>query len=168
MNRSRSQTRQLSASPLAQSVAQLNHAKSLRGLARKSGSRAMISNSYRILDQKRVSNEGSHRPYPAPEEPSIKLPPTGANRHGRAPVSVSLNLHGKMPKNRFLTVNDEEEGKVTGEIISLEFGRLEQSKSPSPDHSCSTFIGKQNAPGDVLQGQRSVTSNRNGPTTTRL
>ena len=35
----------------------VSHASSLRNLAKKNGSRAMVSNSYRILDKNRVSHE---------------------------------------------------------------------------------------------------------------
>ena len=87
----------------------------------------MISNSYRILDKKRVSHEDLHKPYPAPEGPTFRLPPTGLERPGKAPISVSMNLQDGAPKARFLTVADTEEGTGPGGLVSLEFGR-HQSK----------------------------------------
>ena len=130
-SRSRSAQRTLPASALTHSAEQLMYARSLRGLARRNGSRAMISNSYRILDKKRVSHEDVHRPYAGPGEPIIKVPPSGADRRGRAPVSVSMNLQEGLPKSKFLTMPDAAEGRVTGELISLQFGCHDQSKSPS-------------------------------------
>ena len=97
-------------------------ARSLRGLARRSGSygsRAMVSNSYRILDKQRVSHEDVHRAYGGPEEPAIKGPPIGMDRRGRAQVSVSMNLQDSLPKNKFLTMPDEANGQAAGELISL-------------------------------------------------
>ena len=153
-SRSRSAQRSLPASALGHSVQRLMHAKSLRGLARRSGSRAMISNSYRILDQKRVSHDGGHSafrrasgpgldPYGAHEGPTIAVPPGGADRRARAPVSVSLHLLDGRPQSKFCTMPDAGEGPATGELISLQFGRPDQSKSPRTTILNSTTVYRE-------------------------
>ena len=57
LSRSRSQANKLAQKSVPFNQEVVSHASSLRSLAKRGGSRAMVSNSYRILDKNRVSHE---------------------------------------------------------------------------------------------------------------
>ena len=88
----------------------MSHASSLRQLARKSGSRVMISNSYRILDYNRVSHEQLELESPPTASvqnlgPTINVSKLKKSQWGKSPVSISGIARHNSPTNRFVTMD---------------------------------------------------------------
>ena len=110
LTRSRSQANKLAEKSVPINTDAISHASSLRNFGKKSASRAMVSNSYRILDKNRVSHEQLASASPAslkapPEGPTINLNQLKRSQWGKSPVSVSAALKLGNPANKFVTMD---------------------------------------------------------------
>ena len=110
LTRSRSQANKMLEKSVPMNTDAISHASSLRNFGKRSASRAMVSNSYRILDKNRVSHEQLASASPVslkapPEGPTINLNQLKRSQWGKSPVSVNAALKLGNPANKFVTMD---------------------------------------------------------------